>query len=106
MLNWSEVRKIFNSDKKIFEVLAIILSDDAGSDFSRSIKNLNIPSSMNMSRSIQITIADIVLARQLYLYPNETEDNCKVKLYLLSDKEFSLLAIEAVESLLDDFKAK
>lgn len=98
MKSWAQIQKIYDNDKKIFEALGIILSESHGNLFTLASRQLMLPKADN------ITIYDIVLARQIFLNPDKGIEDIKVILHLLPNEDFERLAIEAVESLLDDFK--
>jgi hypothetical protein len=100
MITWTDIQKIYNKDTKIFEVLALILREGVNTEFSKSIRSFKSPKADNIS------ITDIVLARQIHVQPERDIEDISVMLHLLSEEEFIRLAIEAVEALLDDFKSR
>jgi hypothetical protein len=100
MSTWSEIQKIYNKDSKIFQVLSMILVEGQNSEFTNSIRNFKSPNASNLS------VLDIVFARQRHLHPELDPEETKVMLHLLPEEEFTILAIEAVESLLEDFKKR
>lgn len=100
MKTWEEIQKAYNTDSKIFEILSIILNEDISTNLLITAKYLKLP------KSLDISLYEIVFARQLFLNKNRDAEELKIFLHLLTEQDFRMLAVEALEALLDNFKAR
>lgn len=99
MTTWKEIKKLYREDKAILKMISLTITVANNEDFfGPSLRDLPL------SEDKDLTLLDLVVARQRDLNQELKEEEIKILVNLQSQEDFMVMAIKSLEDLLSYFK--